>query len=71
MASSLAEERNPQVLMTAMSAPSGASVRVCPASRQRDIICSQLTTFLAQPREMKWSLYGMTVSFCRPSGGRR
>ncbi len=56
MASSQAEARKPQVFTTAMSAPAGDGVSSWPADWTRDIICSQLTWFLAQPRERKYTL---------------
>ena len=56
MASSQAEAKNPQVLTTATSAPSGERTTLCPACCTVAIICSQLTWFLAQPREMKETL---------------
>ena len=52
MASLLAESMKPQVLSTATSAPSGSDTSSYPASRVRAIICSVLTRFLAQPREI-------------------
>ena len=53
MASSQADARKPQVLTTATSEPSGAGAISYPACWTVAIICSQLTWFLAQPREMK------------------
>ena len=58
MASSQAEARKPQVFTTATSAPAGSAWMVWPAAWTAAIICSQFTWFLAQPREIKETLYG-------------